>query len=120
MLNLVFRHSVFALGYQSSVILKFLLMDKLVHCYLHGTKAHARWFRSVSFSALAAFDLGRTPSLPTGSARNSLHGLMIVSDDGMLAAEAERAMIFHIDGVRRFAFFRREDHLDCSNELITG
>jgi len=28
---------------------------------------------------------------------------MIVSDDGMLAAEAERAMIFHIDGVRRFA-----------------
>ena len=34
---------------------------------------------------------------------------MIVSDDGMLAAEAERAMIFHIDGVRRFAFFRRED-----------
>jgi hypothetical protein len=45
---------------------------------------------------------------------------MIVSDDGMLAAEAERAMTFHIDGVRRFAFFRREDHLDCSNELITG
>jgi len=45
---------------------------------------------------------------------------MIVSDDGMLAAEAERAMIFHIDGVRRFAFFRREDRLDCANEFIAG
>jgi hypothetical protein len=119
-LNLVFRHSVFALGYQSSVILKFLLMDKLVHCYLHGTKAHARWFRSVSFSALAAFDLGCTPSLLTGSARNSRHGLMIVSDDGMLAAEAERAMTFHIDGVRRFAFLGRVDRLDGSNKAIAG
>jgi hypothetical protein len=58
-LNLVLRHSVLALGYQSSVILKCLLMDKLLHCDLHGTNAHARWFRSVSFSALAAFDLAR-------------------------------------------------------------
>jgi hypothetical protein len=38
----------------------------------------------------------------------------------MLAAEAERAMTLHIDGVRRFAFFRREDRLDCSNEFIAG
>jgi hypothetical protein len=119
-LNLVFRHSVFALGYQSSVILKFLLMDELVHCDLHGTKAHARRFRSVSFSALAAFDLARTPSLLTGSARNSRHGLIIVSDDGMLAAEAERAMTFYVNGVARFTFFRREDRLDCSNVLIAG
>jgi hypothetical protein len=119
-LNLVLRHGVFALGYQSSVILKFLLMNKLVHCDLHGTKAHARWFRSVSFSALAAFNFGRTTSVLTGSARNSRHGLMIVSDDGMLAAEAERAMTLHIDGVRRFAFLGREDRLDRSNELIAG
>ena len=78
-------------------------MDKLVHCYLHGKKRMRAGFAAFSFSALAAFDLGCTPSLLTGSARNSRHGLMIVSDDGMLAAEAERAMIFHIDGVRRFA-----------------
>lgn len=43
---------------------------------------------------------------------------MIVSDDAMFAAEAERAMTIHLDGVRRLAFLGRVDRLDGSNKAV--
>ena len=45
---------------------------------------------------------------------------MIVSDDGMLAAEAERAVTFHVNGIPRFAFPGRVDRLDGSDKPIAG
>ncbi len=45
---------------------------------------------------------------------------MTVSDDSMLAAEAERAVTFHVDGIPRLAFFGRVDRLDGSDKPIAG
>jgi hypothetical protein len=45
---------------------------------------------------------------------------MIVGDDGMLTAESEGAMTFHIDGIPHFAFSGREHRFDGSNKLVAG
>jgi hypothetical protein len=46
--------------------------------------------------------------------------LMIMGDDGMLTAEPQRAMTFHVDGISGFAFPGDVDRLDGSNKLIAG
>jgi hypothetical protein len=45
---------------------------------------------------------------------------MIVGDDGMLTAESESAMTFHVDGIPCFAFPGHVDRLDGSNKPIAG
>ncbi len=38
----------------------------------------------------------------------------------MVAAKPKSPVTFYVNGVARFAFFRREDRFDRSNKLITG
>jgi hypothetical protein len=46
--------------------------------------------------------------------------LMIVGDDGVLTAKAQRAVAFHVDGIARYAFPGGVDRLDGSDKPITG
>jgi hypothetical protein len=41
-------------------------------------------------------------------------------NDSVVAAKSKSAVTFYVNGVARFTFFRREDRLDYSNELIAG
>ena len=45
---------------------------------------------------------------------------MIVGNDGMLTAESESAVTFHIDGISYFAFLGHVERFDGSNKPIAG
>jgi hypothetical protein len=108
-LNLVFGRGIVGLDYQPPVTRKVLLVDETLHCDLRGT-----WAKAQADSRFDAFSWREPVSAALDNA------LMIVGDDGMLTAETQGAVTFHVDGISRFAFPGRVDRPDGSDKAVAG
>jgi hypothetical protein len=59
----------------------------------------------------------RDPLAPCNDSRSCIS---VVRNDGVVATKPKSPVTFHVNGIARFTFFRREDGFDRSNKFIAG